>query len=599
MEFDRYLARAGVRLAVLALTLPASIAAQNLAGRITSSSDGSAIPGASVEVLRSRHVMKSTKTDATGQFTITGLSSGDYTVRTSATWHRSKTVKITFSTSQTLDVSLDETAACSNPTVDVSPTSTNDPVEGPVCVRVKFNALRYVGKVGENVTRDAAVDVSKLFPVPSAGAAKGAVPPPSANRPSHMASGDLSGLGCGDHASTLANMEDAFQDMLIDKCAQRRLFDQDVAQVRSLEAGASSVLDQINTAVQEVDEQVSSANTPNGLQALFAVGGVIPRTRDAISQFIPTWPKFEERLTFVRSLQDNLEAFRLTRYPPPVPPVAGATYTFADFVQSSTNLAAYNDLRSELLQLESDVRAVLTDASRFQAFQKKVGTLFYWSEVLSSTTAPSFFITHEVVSGSLFNFTKHKTIQLATQDRLPTLQQQPVSPSVTTDLIVVDFGNPFSISGGVAFSSVGEREFAIVDSPGPPNNSTTPPTPTSTKTFGITNHSSIHPLPIGIVHVRLYQWANGNYGFHASFGIDGNLQPDNAGGSGVEFLNGLSLSFRHFAYLTVGWHLGRTSRLTGGFKVGDVVPSGISAPPIQKSYTSGVGLAITFTSPSK
>jgi hypothetical protein len=33
--------------------------------------------------------------------------------------------------------------------------------------------------------------------------------------------------------------------------------------------------------------------------------------------------------------------------------------------------------------------------------------------------------------------------------------------------------------------------------------------------------------------------------------------------------------------------------------VGDTVPSGISAPPIQKSYTSGVGLAITFTTPSK
>ena len=582
--------------------LPESAAAQSLSGKVTSSSSGSAVASASVQVRNAKRVVKSASTDATGQFHIDGLKTGRYTVGVSASGYRSETRKIKLPGAETLNFVLDEEVTCEDPVVDVSPGSTNDSVEGPVCVRVKVDALRYVAKVGENVSRDSAVDVSGLFPVAAAsGPTPGKVPAPGLFGPSHIADADIAGLGCGDHVPTPTTMEEAFKNLLVDKCAQRRLLDQDLAQVRSKETRASALLDEINTTIQVVDEQVSKANMPDDLQPLFATGGPISKTTNDISQFTSSveWPKFEDRLTYVRGLADNLEAFRLARYQRPTTPPAGTTYTFADFVQVASNMAAYTDLKAELQQLETDVRAALTDAARFQTFQKRVGTLAYWNGVLSSTTKTSFFITHEVTSGTLFNFTKHKKIQLATQDRLPTLQQQPVPASATSDLITVDFGNPFSISGGVAFSSIGEREFAIVDSPGPPNTSTMPPTPTSIKTFGITNKSTFHPVPIGIVHGRLTQWGNGNVGLHASFGIDGKFQPDNAGGSGVEFLTGISLSLRRFAYFTVGWHLGRTSRLTGGFKVGDQVPSGISSPPLQKSYTSGVGIAITFTAPSK
>lgn len=43
--------------------------------------------------------------------------------------------------------------------------------------------------------------------------------------------------------------------------------------------------------------------------------------------------------------------------------------------------------------------------------------------------------------------------------------------------------------------------------------------------------------------------------------------------------------------------VGKQSQLIGGFKVGDLVPSDVTSPPVASSYKPGFGFAITFTKP--
>jgi len=64
-----------------------------------------------------------------------------------------------------------------------------------------------------------------------------------------------------------------------------------------------------------------------------------------------------------------------------------------------------------------------------------------------------------------------------------------------------------------------------------------------------------------------------------------------------ELVTGLSVSFLRTIYLTGGLQIGKQSELAGGFKVGQTVPTDITAPPVTSSYKTGFGFAITFTKP--
>jgi len=100
-----------------------------------------------------------------------------------------------------------------------------------------------------------------------------------------------------------------------------------------------------------------------------------------------------------------------------------------------------------------------------------------------------------------------------------------------------------------------------------------------------------------MVHVRLKDWDEHRYGLHFSFGVGANINGQNAGGSSPEFLTGLSLSFLRTLYLTGALDIAKQPKLSGGFKVGDVVPTDITAPPVSSSYKPGFGFAVTFTKP--
>jgi hypothetical protein len=112
----------------------------------------------------------------------------------------------------------------------------------------------------------------------------------------------------------------------------------------------------------------------------------------------------------------------------------------------------------------------------------------------------------------------------------------------------------------------------------------------------VTNNSNFHPLVLGMVHARLCE-VNETIAFHASFGLSGNFQSQSAGGSSVGFLLGPSMSLFRTMFFTPGLYIGTKTNIGGGFNVGGIVPSNITTVPLQTSYTTGFGLAITFTKP--
>lgn len=189
--------------------------------------------------------------------------------------------------------------------------------------------------------------------------------------------------------------------------------------------------------------------------------------------------------------------------------------------------------------------------------------------------------------GFAFSRTKTTALSLIASDQMPGA----TTPNPITVLSVsVECSSPFTISAGVEFTTLKEREFSIQPVANPPGSVTT------TNEFVATTQSSFHPLPLGMIHARLWEpkeW----FSLHASFGIAGNIRSQNSGGSDPEFLIGPSIALFRTMFLTPGLHLGREVSLGANFQENEPVPANITTPPLQKSYKSAFGFAITFTKP--
>jgi hypothetical protein len=155
--------------------------------------------------------------------------------------------------------------------------------------------------------------------------------------------------------------------------------------------------------------------------------------------------------------------------------------------------------------------------------------------------------------------------------------------------VTVQCTSPLSVSAGVAFDTIQETTFGIQAVPTMAGSTTT------TNTFVVTSQSSFHPVPMGMAHARLCEFGD-TVSLHFSFGVGAGIKSQDAGGSSAEFLIGPSVALFRSVFLTPGLYLGQRASLSG-FKVGDPVPSSVTAPPLKTSYVPGFGFAITFTKP--
>ncbi len=235
---------------------------------------------------------------------------------------------------------------------------------------------------------------------------------------------------------------------------------------------------------------------------------------------------------------------------------------------------------------------------KYATFQKSQTTLKTWKTKLESTKATYAKYPNgdfdgnpfqkQTTSDCEFAFGGGKTIAITLARRDLTPGSDPKN-SETVLSLTVQCTSPISFSAGVAFSTIGVREFAIQPVPNSPGSTTT------TNRFVVSSQSSFHPLPLGMVHTRLCEF-NDSVSVHFTFGLAGNIKGQNSGGSSAEFLLGPSLALFRTVFLTPGLHIGQKAMLSG-FNVGDPVPSNVTSPPLRTSYVKGFGFAITFTKP--
>ena len=118
---------------------------------------------------------------------------------------------------------------------------------------------------------------------------------------------------------------------------------------------------------------------------------------------------------------------------------------------------------------------------------------------------------------------------------------------------------------------------------------------TSGTTIEYSTNSSFRMSPLIMAHGRLYQYHEDD-SIWATLGVTAS---SNNSGVSAEYFLGVTGSFLHnWVFLTPGLYIGQVQSLTGGYKVGDQLPSSFTGNiPVQQSYKPGFGLAISFRVP--
>jgi hypothetical protein len=227
--------------------------------------------------------------------------------------------------------------------------------------------------------------------------------------------------------------------------------------------------------------------------------------------------------------------------------------------------------------------------SKYGAFKDAQAVLVQWQSRMSDIRNARdhvFSSAQEATCDFAFAQTKKNVFTLSRVDRLPGSKS-----SSSEDIlgITVECTSPFVVSAGVAFSSLREREFAIVQSSDGKGG--------TLAEFEAVVKSGFHPLPLGMITVRWCEYGR-TVSLNSGFGLAGNFRSQSSGGSNAEFLfSPVSLGLFRTMFLSPGLHIGREVKLGGGFKEGDVAPSNLSQAPLDKSYRVGFGFSITFTKP--
>jgi hypothetical protein len=395
--------------------------------------------------------------------------------------------------------------------------------------------------------------------------------------------------------------------------------------LHTLDRKYSQALDDVKQAVAEVNNLVSQVDATPSSQRGAAVKNLYKTTVQASldnaikiqTNYLPSDrtanPGDLSLLDALNYAKDSID-FLSQQFPSGDP-----TATNADFECSSNRASAkipswalwYSKCKSAYDGLETEVTADIAMAQQYTAQSDKVTALRkslavakFWDERLSSmgltrqltpaqidslNLSPAMTKSAPETCSNLFNKSETRIVSVSYSDLTPTLNGSAPTPGKTDPFVTITCTTPFSLSAGVAFSTIPNPEFAIVKSSGPNN--------TSVNEFRTLSDSRPHPMPIAIANVRLHDWKNNLLAAHLSFGVAGNFQAQSSGGSSADFLLGGSLSIWRTMFLTLGLDVGAQPSLGGGFHVGGTVPPDVTSVPVSKSYTTGFGFAITFTKP--
>lgn len=475
-------------------------------------------------------------------------------------------------------------------------------IEGPACVQVYFPAAQYKASLSQVTTTSKGPDASQtvLGTAPTSG-------------------GGLDKVGPQAPPSTV---QDAFKQ-LVDKADDLR------SRLTATKNRYTTTLNEQDDAITGLKKMLQSevgtdpAQMPvavkNGFRDLNPVlkkaltdGGVFVPTDRADANGIAVLPALQQVVSELTLLKVRfVDGIKWDDANPKKckPDASGAAdpknIAFGEWIAHCKD--AYDGLTQQVNADVQDAQSYSSQSDKVNQLKSKLAIVKYWrlhfedvgllgtmsdDEITAANIDGAFSTAVSIRCGTLFNMNSSTAVSVVSIDEAPTLDGG--TPTVKTQpaFLTVTCGSPLSVSAGIAFSTIEQKEFAILKSPGGAGNP-------SVNTFGTINDSRLHPMPMGMVHVRLADWGNHKFALHGSFGVAGNIKGQGSGGSAAEFLPGVGISFWRTMYLSFGPHIGTKSELAGGFKEGDPVPSDITSIQglVKHSYTVGFGFAITFTKP--
>jgi hypothetical protein len=248
---------------------------------------------------------------------------------------------------------------------------------------------------------------------------------------------------------------------------------------------------------------------------------------------------------------------------------------------------AYNFLRERVPALQALVRLMDYTSEAATTYTANRAKLATWRLLLQATkTSGGAAFKRQTRAGCGFTFdqSRETKIELVMRDRLAA----PGTAEARKEIATVVCSSPVSVSSGFGFSSIDENEFVFVES----TKASASGALTKISRFGYRNQSGFRPLPMLLINTRVWEPAD-KFAIHATAGAAVDVKTGSAG-TDVEYVFGPSFSFWRSLFVTSGWHVGRTSALTGGFALDQEVPEGITNPPITKSWDSAFVVAATW-----
>ena len=112
---------------------------------------------------------------------------------------------------------------------------------------------------------------------------------------------------------------------------------------------------------------------------------------------------------------------------------------------------------------------------------------------------------------------------------------------------------------------------------------------TSQNTVAVTGDPSVQVIPFGFFNIYYAGTRKANMNFQLGVGVNPNLSSARL----EYFASPLAFSW-HDVYFSPGVHIGQHERISGGFVVGDVLPSSMTKVPLSWTYYTGFGFSISY-----
>ncbi len=99
-------------------------------------------------------------------------------------------------------------------------------------------------------------------------------------------------------------------------------------------------------------------------------------------------------------------------------------------------------------------------------------------------------------------------------------------------------------------------------------------------------------MPVLLLNMRVWE-PNDTFALHVSTGAAVDVKTGQSG-TDLEYIVGPSISFWRSLFITPGLHIGRVPKLAGGFVLDQEVPTGISEPPVEKTWKKAFVMTFTY-----